>query len=169
MIIATALKEVFKGFNITFEGTDRNVQFHYGDQKELMLWIHNRGNLEKYPLVWYVLNSYTEINGSFNVKGRLVLMQVTRKTELNTWRSENTYLNILQPLSNKVKKKLLENKNIIIQGNRYEKFVEKDEPKYGIQRNNDETTGANKRVSTDFVDAKILTFDMIIKPYCIIK
>ena len=173
MIIASALRKVFEG--MTLEVTDdngvteqREVQFHYGDQKELLLWIKNRGNMEKYPLIWYVLNRYNEINGKFTTDARIVLMQVTKIDKMNVWRSENTYLNVLQPLSNEVQKIIGKHKFISVIGNPYDRFNQRDEPKYGLPRNNDESTGANKSIATDFVDAKILTFKMEIQPYCII-
>src|SRR5690606_17323770 len=112
---------------------------------------------------------YTDLDGRFTSDVRLVLMQLTQINPMNTWRAENSYLNILQPLSDKVQEILLQHPFITIYGQRPEKFQQRDEPKYGLPRNNDETTGANKSISTEFVDAKILTFKMTIKPYCIIK
>lgn len=173
MIIASALRELFTGTTLSIpqesETIEREVQFHYGDQKELLLWVKNRGNLEKYPLIWYVLNKFTEIDGKFTTDARIVLMQVTKVDTMNVWRSENTYLHILQPLANLVQKKLLENQFLSVLGQPYNKFTQRDEPKYGLSRYNDETTGAVKSVSSDIVDAKILTFKMEIQPYCIIK
>lgn len=168
MIIATALKKVFTGFTLDIDGVNRDVQFHYGDQKELLLWVKNRGNYPKYPLIWYVLNRYTEHNGRFKTDARIVLMALTRATEMNTWRAENTYLNILQPLFDKVENTLLTHPYITIYGNLPTKFEQKDEPKYGIPRNNDETIGSSSSISQDFVDAKIITFNLEIQPYCII-
>ena len=169
MIIATALKELFSGMELPINGNNREVQYHYGDQKELLLWIRNRGNQQKYPLIWYVLNRYTEFDGRFTVDARIVLMELTRVSELNTWRSEHSYFNILQPLSDKVTKSILRNPFITVYGQSEGKFQQRDEPKSGLPRNNDESAGSNKSISTDFVDAKILTFKMEIKPHCIIK
>ena len=58
---SNGIKEGFFRFTLDIAGVNRDVQFHYGDQKELLLWIKNRGNYPKYPLIWYVLNKYTEV------------------------------------------------------------------------------------------------------------
>ena len=104
MIIATALGEVFKGIKVPFEGSDLTVNYHYGDQKELLLWVKTKGNEQKYPLIWYVLNRFTETNGVYDVEARLVIMSHSRVEKLNDWRAENSYLNIINPLTKKSKR-----------------------------------------------------------------
>lgn len=167
MIISSALREVFKGEAMLVNGENREIQFHYGDQKELNLWLATRGSLAKFPLIWYVIKPFTKDSNNVHTvdSARIVLMQLTRKTELNTWRSENTYIDVIDPLSDIVINKLKRNVNTNIIGD-----VElNDEPRYGLPRHNDETTSSNKSIATEHVDARILRFDLEIKPYCIIK
>src|SRR5690606_5812342 len=169
MIIATALGEVFKGIKIPFEGSDLTVNYHYGDQKELLLWVKTKGNEQKYPLIWYVLNKFTETNGVYDVEARLVIMSHSRVEKLNDWRAENSYLNIINPLTKKVKDVLSVNPYIQVYSSDYKnKVTIKDEPNYGVQANNNETGSSTKSIVTDIVDARIMTFKMRIKTDCII-
>lgn len=170
MIISQALSEVFKGITLQVDGVIRTVQYHYGDQKELNKWVKVRGNLAKYPLIWYVRSSYTEIDGKFFVeKGRIVLLQNTKESEMNDWRSANTYKNVLQPLSKIVQQKLLSNPYVSVYGSLNSKFTQFDEPKYGLPSGNDEKGGSNQSITTDIVDAKIINFKFEIQPNCLIK
>lgn len=173
MIIAGALKTILDNqeinLNINGNSVNEKIKFHYGDQKELLLWVKSMRDAKKYPLVWYVLNEYTENEGVYYVDARIVLMQVTKVDKLNDWRTFNTYKDVLKPLSSKVKTLLLQNPHISILGDLDTRFAEKDEPKYGLSRNNDETSGASQSISQDIVDASILKFRMSIKAQCIIK
>lgn len=173
MRVAQALKSVFKDITIDIMRNgvieQKQPQFHYGDNAELLLWIKNRGNLNKYPLIWYVLGDTTEINGATSVdNARLVLLQNTSQKEMNVWRSENTFKDVLYPLADKIKRVLTENPYTYIKGRYDDKFTEKDEPKYGISSDNNETQKGSVNVATDWVDVRILTFDLEININCLI-
>lgn len=170
MIIATALGIALQNVVIPFEDRELSVKYHYGDQKELLLWVKSRGNLEKYPLVWYVLNRFTEVDGWYDVEARLVIMAHTKYNELNNWRASNTYVNIISPITKEVRKILSSDENIhVYSSNPRDRFMFRDEPNYGVSANNTEKTGSDKSVNIDIVDARIITFRMRIKADCIIN
>ena len=172
--VAKALEVVFQGMTIPFTENevtrDLSVQFHYGDNSELIMWIKERGTLQKYPLIWYVLDKCTELNGVVDVNCRLVIMAHTKYNEMNNWRSVNTYPNIIYPVNEKIKEYLALNPYVNVYSKTIkDKFIEKDEPKYGVKDNNNEQTKSDKSVPIDIVDAQILTFKMRIKADCIIN
>lgn len=170
MIISQALKYVFEDIKIPFENKDLSVNYHYGDQKELLLWTKDKGNDRKYPLIWYVLNKFTEFNDVYEVEARIVLMAHTKYEKLNNWRSVNTYQTILKPLTDEVKNTLLRNPYIsVISKNTKDKFIIKDEPLFGDNSGRTEKTSNKESVSIDIVDARIITFKMRINANCIIK
>ena len=172
MKVGMALKELFKG--LTIDGI--SVQFHFGDQKELNMWIASKmkSNKQKYPLIWYVIaNPYPQGNGKLRVDTQLILFLGTKSELFNTERYEKTYLTYLEPLYEEV--------NSILQLNKFVSLFEayngiryKDEPNYGLESSsldftNLPTTQKQKSVTIDIVDAKILRLKMDINPNCIIK
>lgn len=177
MIIGEALKSIFSGLTMTIENRVHDVQFHYGDQKELQQWIlmRNRSKLQKYPLIWYVTNSYDQItNDKFKVESQLILFQLTKREYLNTQRSKLTYLNSLNPLYDLVNKTLSRSPYVSLMNNG-KPIKCKDEPNYGVETNdplltsNDfakKTAKGEKSIVLDVVDAKVLRLNMIIKPFC---
>jgi hypothetical protein len=176
MIIGEALKSVFSGLTIEIANKTYDVQFHYGDQKELQQWILMRNSLklQKYPLIWYVTNGYEQVtNDKFKVESQLILFQSTKREYLNTQRSNLTYLNSLNPLYLLVNKVLSRNPYLSIMNNG-KPLKCKDEPNYGVQVNEQsdfQTKAAKgeKSITLDVVDAKILRLEMVIKPYCLIE
>lgn len=177
MIIGEALKSIFSGLSMTIENRVHDVQFHYGDQKELQQWIlmRNRSKLQKYPLIWYVTNSYEQLTkDKFKVESQLILFQLTKREYLNTQRSKLTYLNSLNPLYDLVNKTLSRSPYVSLM-NDGKPIKCKDEPNYGVETNdplltsNDfakKTAKGEKSIVLDVVDAKVLRLNMIIKPYC---
>lgn len=177
MIIATALKTLIEGqtVSVTDQGVPKTatVNFHYGDQKELLLWIKLRGNKGKYPLVWYVLNDYTEHEGWYLTDAKLVVMQLTKGDPLNTWRQENSYLGIIDPVTELVKERLKNPFIQIVAQELSERFTFKDEPNYGVSTSegdfNSTRENGTKSIVTDIVDARIIRFRLSIKAKCIIN
>lgn len=177
MIIATALKTLFDGqlVNVVNQGVsvdNKAVNFHYGDQKELLLWIKLRGNQSKYPLIWYVLNDYTEHEGWYLTDAKLVVMQLTKGDPLNTWRQENSYLGIINPVTEMIVDKLKNQFVQIVSNDLSKKFTYKDEPNYGVSSSEGDfsTTkeSGTRSIVTDIVDARIIRFRLNIKAKCII-
>lgn len=176
MIIATAFKSLFEGLtvNVSNEGTpvERGVNFHYGDQKELNLWVKLRGNLEKYPLIWYVLSPYTELNGWYETSAKLLVMQKTKSPPLNTWRRDNSYIGIIDPVWTAAKDLIEQNQYIETPSvNLKDRFRIKDEPNFGINGSFDsgEVPSGEQSVTTDIVDARVIRFNLRIKANCIIN
>lgn len=179
MIIGEALKNIFSGLTLQIENRIHDVQFHYGDQKELQQWIlmRNRSKLQKYPLIWYVTNNYEQITkDKFKVESQLILFQLTKREYLNTQRSKLTYLNSLNPLYDLVNKTLSRSPYVSLMNNG-KPIKCKDEPNYGVETNeplstsNDfakKTAKGEKSITLDVVDAKVLRLNMVIKPYCAI-
>lgn len=182
MIIANALKRLFAGLTadtvlLGVEKPNTAIQFWYGDQKELIEWISQRKNLVNYPLIWYVLNEYTEFDGWHESNARLVLMQDTRLKELNDWRSQNSYDGILEPVKNAVIERLTSNGYAQVMGNLADRFVFRAIPNYGVDldgvnsKNNDFTRTSKKAtegISIDLVDCLAIDFKLRIKANCII-
>jgi hypothetical protein len=178
MIIATALGTLFNGqtVNVIDQGTpiaNKSVNFHYGDQKELLLWIKLRGNKGKYPLIWYVLNNYTEHEGWYETDAKIVVMQLTKGDPLNTWRQSNSYLGIIDPVTELVKEKLKNQFVQIVSQDLETRFTFKDEPNYGVDTSesdfNSTKENGTKSIVTDIVDARTIRFRLRIKAKCIIN
>src|SRR5690554_256702 len=99
MIIASAFEKLFDGLKVDIpDFPDRTIQFHYGDQNELNLWVDKRGGLAKYPLIWYVLSPYNEHNGWYETSAKMLIMTSTKAEKLNTWRRANSYVTIIDPV-----------------------------------------------------------------------
>lgn len=178
MIVASALKKVFEG--LTYGEINTPIKFGYGDQKELNLWIADQNkkmNSSKYPLIWYVLNEYTEFQGWITTDVRLVLMHGTQTDKFNEWRNTESYVKVLNPVWAVVENTIKMNRYIDIKGERETKFKQLDIPNYGVETDapsnqaNDFTTKSQrgkKSITIDVVDAKIINFRMRINVNCII-
>lgn len=173
MIVASALKKVFEG--LTYSDANIPIKFGYGDQKELNLWIADQNkkmNPSKYPLIWYVLNEYTEFQGWITTDVRLVLLSGTQTDKFNEWRNAESYVKVLNPVWAVVENVLSYNANIEIIGNREDRFKQLDEPNLGQESNTNDikTSNSGKRENTliDVVDCKVITFKMRINVNCII-
>ena len=177
MIIGMALKEIFKNKTILVNSIETSIQFHFGDQKEFNLWVANKMKSQKFPLIWYVINSpEPQGNGVLRVESQLILFQGTKSEILNTTRYESTYLNVLEPLYELVNKTLKEHKFVTLLTNS-KPISYKDEPNFGVETNNpllssnDFTSTSKKQIQSVgivLVDAKILRLKMEINPKCII-
>jgi len=179
MIIANALKRLFAGAtaNIRLLGTDKTVtvKYWYGDQKELIAWItaqNTKSSPDKYPLVWYVLNEYTEYKEWYETDAKLVIMQDTRLQEMNDWRNSNSYEGILEPVWQVVKSKLTSSNFVEIMGNDLQtRFKLRTEPNYGISTDSNDLKNLNnskeKSIQIDLIDCIIVDFKLRIKPKCI--
>lgn len=171
MIIATAIGKLLEDVTVDVKnlGTPiygANIFYHYGDQDELIQWIDARGNLGKYPLVWYVLNDYRKENDWYIVNAKVVIMQHTKGDPLNTWRQSNSYVGIINPVTEAFES-AMQSPYVVIPLNG---FSYKDEPNYGVTGNNDlQAPTSNKSISTDIVDARVIRFDLRIKAECIIN
>lgn len=172
MIIANALKRLFDGAEAkcTFLGVEKpntTIQFWYGDQKELIAWITQRKNLVNYPLIWYVLNEYTEFQGWYETNARLVIMQDTQLQPLNDWRNSNSYEGILEPVWNVVQSKLINNGYVEVMGDMQTMFKLNTIPNYGVEPTSI-TDSSKESISTDLVDCLAVDFKLRIKAKCII-
>jgi hypothetical protein len=180
MIIANALKRLFNGVTaeIKLLGTDKTatIKYWYGDQKELITWIteqNKKSTPDKYPLVWYLLNDYTEHNGWYITDAKLVIMQDTRLQEMNDWRNSNSYEGILEPVWQVVKSKLTSSNFVNILSNDLQtRFKLRTEPNFGIGTNTPDLKSLNntkeKSIQIDLIDCIIVDFKLRIKCKCII-
>lgn len=178
MIVASALKKVFEG--LTYSDANIPIKFGYGDQKELNLWIADQNkkiNPSKYPLVWYVLNEYTEFQGWITTDVRLVLLHGTQTDKFNEWRNAESYVKVLNPVWKVLENALSYNGNIEIKGSREDRFKQMDYPNYGVETDNPnnqandfsrEASRSKKTITIDVVDAKSINFKMRINVNCII-
>lgn len=177
MIVAIALKTAFTGLQLTyFEYLDevtkgsqvtKDVQFFWGDQKELNKWVAGRKGVEKYPLIWYVMTPYTRplFADYVEVNARVILFTSTKQSYYNNTRSLINYNEILNPLAISVENILLANatdfewadKNIVI----------KDEPNFGVDTEqgdfNTATPKGTKSITLDYLDAKVMDLKIRVK------
>lgn len=180
MIIGEALKRLIDGTVIDLciggETVSRRINFHYGDQKELIKWIANKNGV-KYPLVWYVVNPfYEQADGYKLVSSSLMIFQHTQIDWFNDTRSVKSYDEIIEPTWQTVKKLLDRNKYITLTGDLYRKYRIKDEPSWGVDTEGirtGQTDFTSKRkmktqsVALDVVDGRIIELEFRIKTNCI--
>jgi len=174
MKVGEALKKVFEGKTLTVQNVEMPVQFHYGDQKELNLWISLKDKVrsQKYPLIWYVIaNEEDAGNGKSKVDSQLILFNLTKRDVLNTTRAQTTYKEVINPLYDLVQTTLDLNlsTNLLNDG---KKIPYKDEPNFGVNESNpsdftSKTKQKEQSITTDIVDARILKLRMIINLKCI--
>lgn len=183
MIIGEALGRLFNGMtvdlNIGGNTITRDVQYHYGDHKELVKWITDRdkGGLKKYPLVWYVVAPYNEEPDNYkNVNTQLIILQSTQIDWLNTKRSVKSYDEIIEPVWNKVKRVIELNSYINVLGEIPKKYLIKDEPSYGVNADGirlgqsdftSKTKNGTESIALDVVDGRIIKLNLRIKTNCI--
>lgn len=176
MIIANAFKRLFTGAvaDCTFLGVAKpntTIQYWYGDQKELISWITQRKNLTNYPLIWYVINEYTEFQGWYETDARLVIMQDTQLQRLNDWRTQNSYEGVLEPVWEVVQETLIKSQQIEIFGAFQDRFKLQTIPNYGVEPSNSLSNSNptnEKSISIDWVDCLVVDFKLRIKAKCII-
>lgn len=183
MIVGEALKRLFSGatVDITTDSvtTTRDIQFGYGDQKELNKWImlKEKNNLPKYPLIWYVTTDFNDLNDIYDVSSKLVILTNTKPEWLNSTRNVMTYSNIIDPTWQKVKQILIENPYVELIGGLQNRFRIKDVPNYGVEVDNIRLSqndfASNKKIGTesitiDVVDGRVINLSFRIKPNCII-
>ena len=171
MIIASALGRLFDGLEIVYNEANVGINYGYGDQKELLAWItsQDKANVRKYPLVWYVLNDYTEYQDWYETNVNLYIMQNTVSEWFNPKRQEESYTKIIDPTWQKVKSKLEITSHVSVFGTDYEKrFALTDFPNFGINENQDIKTDSSKKSNlVDIVDARLVKFRLRIKANCI--
>jgi len=181
MIIATALGALFNSMTIQYNDADVVVNYHYGDQKELNAWIKNMtsGGVRKYPLVWYILNDFTELNGWYETEARVIVFQNTMSEWFNPKRQEESYTKIIEPVTKEIEKRLTQSGYVEIPSRDLKtRFIKKDEPNYGVDTNNENLTSSDfkstksygtQSIATDIVDARLIRFPLRIKAECLIQ
>lgn len=176
MRVAKALEQIISGMTLTYNEyksdntikgeVTKNVQFSFGDQKELNKWIAGRGSLSKYPLVWYVLKEYNkEVDENRYItvdNARIILFTSTKQEYYNQTRALINYSEILDPLS-----KLLE-KQMQLSG-KFE-FIDEslkiiDIPCYGLD-SQDFGASNTQSVTLDYLDARTLTANLRVYTTC---
>ena len=176
MIIGSALGRLFSGLTVdlTIDGNDitRDVQYGYGDQKELNKWVLNKGNSQKYPLIWYVVTRYTEPSSFKRVRSNLIILQNTQIEWFNTTRSVKSYDAIIEPTWQKVKKLIEQNPYISVLGDIHVKYRINDQPNFGLKISNEsdfsnKSTSGDESVTIDTVDGRVINLEFNIKTNCI--
>ena len=184
MIIGNAIGNVMDSFTVdlTVDGTavpNREVNYHYGDHKELIKWINSkdRANSAKYPLIWYVIAPFVEHNGIYYAQSQLLILQNTEVRWFNDERFVKTYSEIIDPVYRAMRLRIEQNPYMSIIGSpQKDQWKLKDEPSYGVQTNNvrlgqndfvSKSTKHEQSGSLDFVDARIININFRIEPDCI--
>lgn len=173
MVVANALKLAFTGLQITYDEyvdevtkgatVTKDVQFSWGDQKELNKWIAGRTDGTKYPLIWYVMSPYTNPKHAdyFEVNGRIILFTSTQQKFYNETRALINYTEILNPLYDKIKALLLTKPYVQIIDQPLSVI---DEPCYGVDIDRQGVasdfssvgTKGTKSIASDYLDAKAI-------------
>jgi len=173
MIVATALGILIDEQTINYNGTDYPINYGYGDQKELNAWLINKGKIDrKFPLVWYVLNTFTEFDGWYSTDVSLYIFQNTESTWFNPKRKEESYTKIIEPTWQKVKSIFSLNGYVEVAGTLDKQYTILDEPNFGIDGGQDlKTSNGSKTPSTivDITDARLIKFRLRINAKCIIN
>ena len=184
MIIGNAIGNLLTPFtvNLTVDGqavNDRTVNYHYGDQKELVKWINfkDKTNTSKYPLVWYVPAQFVEHNNVYYTQSNLIILQNTVLRWFNDERYVRTYTEVIDPVYRALRLKIEQSPYMHVIGpNQKEQYKLKDEPSYGVNTNdirlgqNDFSSRSTKKdesVSLDYVDARIVNINFRIEPDCL--
>lgn len=180
MIIGEALKRLINGTEIelTSGGNTvcKTINFHYGDQKELVKWIDDK-KTNKYPLVWYVVSPfYDEPDGTKSVKSSILILQSTEVHWFNSKRTIKSYDEVIEPVWQKVKKLIERCPYIQVMGNLPQKYRIKDEPSWGVETDGirlsqsdftSKSSKGNKSITLDVVDGRIIELNFRIKTNCI--
>ena len=180
MIIGEALKRLINGTEIELSVSDntvcKNINFHYGDHKELTKWIADKKS-NKYPLVWWVISPYyDEPDGFKNVSSRLLIFQSTEVEWFNSKRVVKSYDEVIEPVWQKVKGILSKNQFVQVLGDIPSKYKIKDEPSYGVNTDGirlgqSDFTNKSKKgtesITLDVVDGRIIELNLRIKTNCI--
>lgn len=180
MIIGEALKRLIDGneIELTIGGNTvcKTINFHYGDQKELVKWIDDKKS-NKYPLVWYVVSPfYDEPSGHKNVKSSLLIFQSTEVHWFNSKRTVKSYDEVIEPVWQKVKTLIERSSYVQVMGDLPTKYRIKDEPSWGVETDGirlSQTDFTNKSkkgtqsVTLDVVDGRIIELNLRIKTNCI--
>ena len=184
MILATIFDKLFKDMTLTykeyksnlidFKEVTKTVQYGYGDLKELNKWIRGRSGKEKYPLIWFIIESrgsgstdYVKSNVTF------YLFTSTKTSYYNNTRAEINYSNILDPLSTQIYELILSNGSISYIYNDYEKIINTfDIPDFGLDFDDRDFVRkeekGQKSVAIDIVDARKLDFQARFNKNCLI-
>lgn len=157
---------------------NRNIQFDYGDSKELAKWVIEKKNSAKYPLIWCVESSYVEENDFYRMPIQLIIFQSTQIDWFNRTREVKTYEPIINPVFELMKKKLERAMSISIVGRPNEQFYIKDEPNYGVATDGlttsqtdfvSKNTKGDESITIDIVDSKIVQLEIRIRKTNCIK
>ena len=182
MIIGESFKKLFQGMEVTTtddSGAEitRAIKTDYGDQKELLRWIAlNRGNANKYPLVWYPIADVKERGDWKIASSSLIIFSDTKLNYMNGERYVNTYSYIIDPVWQLIKNKLEKSNAFTFIGtssNISDRYVIRDEPNYGVDARSDINDFTNKSkkgqesIVTDIVDARLIEFSFEINTTCI--
>lgn len=181
MIIGAAFKRLFTGLTVDLvvEGVVSNalpVKFHYGDQHELIKRTLSEKDNVKYPLVWYVIAPYKELDGTYRAESQLIILQNTEAKYFNDFRHINKYEAIIEPVWKVVKRKIEQNPFVSAIGDSLlDQYKYIDEPSYGVPNKGgmqskdfqSKVKSGTKGIASDIVDAKIINFTFRIEPGCI--
>ena len=169
MIVGRALCNLFDDLSIV-NGTV-SVQNNYGNQDALDKFIDmsNQKGVQKYPLIFYVVNEVKAIDKSWrSVETDLVIMMNTNSDMLYKERTDKVYSVYIEPIYREIESILTKNPYIQIIGGRLEeKFKYIDLPNYGIIKGDISNTSQTKSVVTDYVDARIIKLNFRINTDCI--
>lgn len=171
MIIGAALGRLFNDLSIRVNNNKVNVQFNYGNQDmlEKFIALSDERQQPKYPLVFYVTseNKITP-SGNYHIDTQLVIMAHTNIEFLAKQRTQDVYVDYIDPVYHLLRRTIDRNRQITLLGaNKEDKFSYVDLPNYGVIRGDVGGSKSNQSVVTDFVDARLINFNFRIKPECI--
>lgn len=158
MIIGKALGDVLEGFAITVNGNSIPVKNNYGKQDALDKFIaeSDRKKVSKFPLVFYVTNTVTDLGSRLQCDTNIVIMTNTKTDWLSKKRTSETFDKIIDPIYNALLKKIQYSDKLLLRGNRDTRLTYDDIANYGIVDGNIGQEKSDKSVATDFIDARVV-------------
>jgi hypothetical protein len=184
MIVASIFQELFSGLTLTYnefksdlvttKEVTKDIQFHWGDNKELAKWLRGRSGKEKFPLIWYVIDTVDNSNiDTIKANCVLVLFTSTKQEYYNNTRALINYTNIIDPLTDLVYSIVSQQSAISLVYNSWESiFKTYDLPNYGVD--SDELDWKRKElkgekgITIDIVDARKIEFQARFDKKCLI-
>ena len=179
MIVGESFLKLFKDMEITVtdnSGTEitRPIKFWYGDHEELLRWLSkNKGNANKFPLVWYPITEVRErLDWKLVSNGSLVILSDTKLKYMNDERYVNTYSYIIDPVWQLIKEKLMKSSYFFFIGNSSkieDRYVIRDRPNFdsGSDKKEFNNEKGQESIATDIVDARFIDFSFEINTKCI--
>ena len=161
MTIGKAVSNVLEGLSITVQGAEIPVQNNYGKQDALDKFIAecDKRGAKKFPLVFYVTNKVVDSGLKLSCDTSIVIMTNTNNNWLSKKRTSETFEKIINPIYDKVIKRIERSQDLEIYGRRTLLSYE-DVSNYGIVNGSIGEKKSENSVVSDFIDARLIKLNI---------